>query len=184
MSLRFSATCPRHFATFCDTSLSFAIFYDTSQNRKDMSQNRKDMSQVAKDTSQNRKDTSQNFATCQNVLAIFCDIVRHVSDFCDMPHPPPQPPIHSSSGCHVFDEWPRWPQGGGWLHSLGLGNSQVRGKQLALRWLLLPDRVSTAVQQRGVRCRASSLAAAIPGPLSLKTTVHKPTKNHTNRQLS
>ena len=110
MSLRFSATCPQHFATFCDTSLSFAIFYDTSQNRKDMSQNRKDMSQVAKDTSQNRKDTSQNFATCQNVLAIFCDIVRHVSDFCDMPHPPPQPPIHSSSGYHVFDEWPKWPR--------------------------------------------------------------------------
>jgi hypothetical protein len=86
MSLQFSATCPRNFATFCDTSLSFAIFYD-------MSQNRKDMSQVAKDTSQNRKDTSQNFTTCRNVLAIFCDIVRHVLDFCDMLHPPPQPPM-------------------------------------------------------------------------------------------
>ena len=65
----------RNFATFCDTSLSFANFYDMSQNRKDVSQNRKDMSQVAKDTSQNSKDTSQIFATFQNVLAIFCDIV-------------------------------------------------------------------------------------------------------------
>jgi hypothetical protein len=85
-------------STFCDTLLSFAIFYDTSQIRKDMSQ-------VAKDTLQNRKDTSQNFATCQCP----CNFLRHSATclrFLHMPHPPPQPPIRSSSGCHVFDEWP------------------------------------------------------------------------------
>ena len=36
------------------------------------------------DMSQNLKDTSPNLATCCNVLAMLCDIVPHVLNFCDM----------------------------------------------------------------------------------------------------
>ena len=119
---------------------------------------------------------------------------RHVAKFCDLSKCPCDFLRHSatclrflrhasstSPTTHPFFIWlssvmsstsGQGGQGGGWLHSLGLGNSQVRGKQLALRWLLLPDRVSTAVQQRGVRCRASCLAAAILSACVSRTIRH------------
>ena len=86
MSLQFSATCPQNFARVCDTSLSFAIF---TTGRK-----------IAKTRHQILQPVKMSLpfsATCATCLRF----LRYVA-IIHLPNP--QPPIQSSSGCHVCDE--------------------------------------------------------------------------------